>query len=65
MRAPHSQPHDALTTIAVLVVIVAGLGANYWRVALRVIIAIAAAFALTGAGVVIHALISLMASRHR
>jgi hypothetical protein len=63
MAPSPSQPHDTLTAIAVLVVIVASLGAIYWRVALRVIVAVTVALALTGAGVVIYGLISLMASR--
>jgi hypothetical protein len=64
MPAPPSQPHDTLTAIAVLAVTAACLCTIYWRVAVRVIVAVAAALALTGAGVVIYGLISLMASHH-
>jgi hypothetical protein len=64
MPASPAQPNDTLAVIAVLVIIVAGLCATHWRAVLPAIVAITAVLALTGAGVVIYGLVSLMASHH-
>ena len=64
MSVPPSQPHDTVTAIAVLIIIASTLCVFYWRTALRVILVVAIALALTGAVAVIHDLASLLTTLH-
>jgi hypothetical protein len=64
MSVPPSQPHDTVTVITVLIIVASCLCVFYWRTALRVILVVGIALALTGVVVVIHDLASLLTALH-
>jgi hypothetical protein len=64
MSVPASHVQDTLTTIAVVIGIIACLSVAYWRTVLRVVLVAGVAFAVYGAVAVIYGLVTFM-SVHR